>query len=41
MRIINIADNGKLEIELTEEEIAALVEYAINNILKEYIDKGV
>ena len=39
MKIISINDDGKMIIELTEEEKSILIGLAINTILKEQIEK--
>ncbi len=39
MKIINISDDGELTIELTEEEQRLLLEKAINDILREEIER--
>ena len=39
MNIISINDDGKMVIELTEEEKSILIGIAINTILKEQIKK--
>ena len=38
MKIIKIKDN-KITLDLTEKETQILIEYAVNQILKEYIEK--
>ena len=39
MKIISMDEStGKMEIELTDDEKNLLLEYAINNILRNYLD---
>lgn len=40
MKIISMDEStGKMEIELTDDEKNLLLEYAINNILRNYLDR--
>mgnify|MGYP003352499987 FL=1 len=39
MRVISVDDNtGRIELELDDNERALLIEYAVNNILRDYLN---